>query len=116
MLTTAYVAAKTLSVRMEVLQFTRIDCTLKCYCAGRFALSVKIKSTFGAPLGASIPLGKSGVESLTVRPILPLNGCSARGRALASLSAGGAAIASFEGDGPVAASQPSRLANPTAAA
>src|SRR5471032_1756047 len=35
--------------------------------------------TFGAPLGAVIPLGKSGVDSLAVRSILPLKGGSGRG-------------------------------------
>jgi len=33
--------------------------------------SVRIRSTLGAPAGASTPFGKSGVESLTVRPIRP---------------------------------------------
>src|SRR6516164_1467165 len=42
--------------------------------------SVRISRTLGAPLGASTPLGKSGSEPLTVRPILPLNGGSSRGR------------------------------------
>src|SRR5262245_9166454 len=36
--------------------------------------SVMMSSTLGAPLGAWTPLGKSGVDSLAVRPILPLNG------------------------------------------
>src|SRR5262249_4593469 len=36
--------------------------------------SVRIKSTFGAPFGACTSFGKSGVESLTVRPILPWKG------------------------------------------
>src|SRR5262245_37000247 len=44
-----------------------------------------MRSTFGAPLGASTGLGKSGVDSLAVRPILPLNGGSGRGRTLGSL-------------------------------
>src|SRR6516164_4487434 len=42
--------------------------------------SVKIKRMFGEPAGASYILGKSGVESLTVRPIFPSNG----GRGLGS--------------------------------
>src|SRR5262245_40086106 len=71
-----------------------------------------MSNTFGAPLGASIPFGKSGVESLTVRPILPLNGCSGCGRTLASALTGGAAIALCQGDLSVAASQPSMLDNP----
>src|SRR5262249_16394723 len=44
--------------------------------------SVRISRTLGAPAGASTPFGKSGVESLTVRPILPLNGGSGMGRTL----------------------------------
>src|SRR6516165_11800479 len=42
--------------------------------------SVMIKRILGAPLGASTPFGKSGVESFTVRPIFPWNGCSGLGR------------------------------------
>src|SRR5215813_663809 len=42
--------------------------------------SVKIRSTFGAPAGASTPFGKSGTESFAVRPIFPLNGCSGCGK------------------------------------
>src|SRR6516225_6077884 len=42
--------------------------------------SVKINRTLGAPAGASTPFGKSGVESLTVRPIFPWNGGSGLGR------------------------------------
>src|SRR5262249_40111347 len=38
--------------------------------------SVRIRSTLGAPLGAWTSRGKSGFESLTVRPILPLTGGS----------------------------------------
>ena len=34
----------------------------------------------GVPAGASTPFGKSGVESLTVRPILPRNGGLGLGR------------------------------------
>src|SRR6516225_8172376 len=44
--------------------------------------SVRISRTLGAPAGASTPFGKSGVESLTVRPILPLNGGSGMGKTL----------------------------------
>src|SRR5262245_26570091 len=44
--------------------------------------SVKIKRTFGAPFGASTLFGKSGVESFTVRPILPWNGGSGFGSTL----------------------------------
>jgi hypothetical protein len=40
-----------------------------------------MSKTFGAPFGASTPLGKSGVDSLTVRAILPANGCSGFGKA-----------------------------------
>src|SRR5262249_35982598 len=46
--------------------------------------SVRIKRTLGAPAGASTPFGKSGVESLTVRPTLPRNGASGFGNTLAS--------------------------------
>src|SRR6516225_1032354 len=42
--------------------------------------SVRINKTLGAPAGASTPFGKSGVESLTVRPILPWYGGSGLGR------------------------------------
>src|SRR5262245_4300179 len=46
--------------------------------------SVRINRTLGAPAGASTPFGKSGVESLTVRPILPSKGGSDLGNTLAS--------------------------------
>ena len=49
--------------------------------------SVIISRTLGAPLGASMALGKSGVESFAVRPILPLNGCSGTGRTIRSPAA-----------------------------
>src|SRR5262249_38666442 len=42
--------------------------------------SVKTNRIFGAPGGASIPLGKSGVESFARRWILPLNGASGLGK------------------------------------
>jgi hypothetical protein len=42
--------------------------------------SVKMSRTFGAPFGAATSFGKSFTDSLTVRPILPPNGCSGRGR------------------------------------
>src|SRR5262245_32555540 len=42
--------------------------------------SVRISRTFGAPLGASTPFGKSGLESLTVRSILPPKEGSGLGR------------------------------------
>ena len=41
----------------------------------------------GAPFGASTALGKSGVDSLTIRPIFPLKGASGRGNTLASWDA-----------------------------
>src|SRR5262249_61578261 len=41
--------------------------------------SVKINRMLGAPFGASTPFGKSGVESFTVRSILPSNCGSGRG-------------------------------------
>ena len=42
--------------------------------------SVKMSRTLGAPLGAVTSAGKSLTDSLIVRPILPLNGGSGRGR------------------------------------
>src|SRR5262245_31078401 len=42
--------------------------------------SVRISSTLGAPFGASIPLGKSGVDSLAVGAIFPLKGGCGRGK------------------------------------
>src|SRR5262245_11111508 len=39
-----------------------------------------ISKMFGAPGGAETSLGKSGMESLTVRPIFPLNGSGGWGR------------------------------------
>src|SRR5262245_14804795 len=42
--------------------------------------SVRIRSTLGAPFGACTPAGKSGLDSLTVRPIVPLKGGSGLGR------------------------------------
>src|SRR5215468_2140600 len=69
--------------------------------------SVMISSTFGAPLGAWTSLGKSGLESLTVRPILPRNGGSGFGRTdpepSGFLSSRNTAASRFE-----PASQPSR--------
>jgi hypothetical protein len=41
--------------------------------------SVRIKRTLGAPAGASTRFGKSGAESITVRPILPSKGGSGCG-------------------------------------
>ncbi len=38
--------------------------------------SVKMSSTLGAPSGAEIGCGKSGLESSVVRPMTPLNGGS----------------------------------------
>lgn len=42
--------------------------------------SVRMSKIFGAPLGGCTSLGKSGTESLAVRPIRPLNGGSGLGR------------------------------------
>jgi hypothetical protein len=42
--------------------------------------SVRITRIFGAPFGAETPFGKSGVESLEVRPIFPLKDCSGLGK------------------------------------
>jgi hypothetical protein len=52
--------------------------------------SVMMSSTFGAPLGAWMPLGKSGVDSFAVRLIFPWKGGSGLGRTswAAALSAG----------------------------
>src|ERR1700727_1936585 len=41
--------------------------------------SVRMRRTFGAPLGALTSCGKSLVDSSTVRPMCPLNGGSGRG-------------------------------------
>src|SRR5262245_53609136 len=49
--------------------------------------SFRIKRTFGAPVGASTLFGKSGVESLTVRPILPWKGDSGFGSTLSWVKA-----------------------------
>src|SRR5262245_26159586 len=42
--------------------------------------SVMMSKTFGAPLGAVTAFGKSGVDSLAVRPCTPPNGGSGTGR------------------------------------
>src|SRR5215475_8534801 len=42
--------------------------------------SVMISRTFGAPLGAVTSLGKSGLDSLALRPMTPPNGASGTGR------------------------------------
>src|SRR5215475_10639148 len=42
--------------------------------------SVMIRRTFGAPLGAVTSLGKSGLDSLALRPMTPPNGASGTGR------------------------------------
>src|SRR5262245_50228303 len=54
-----------------------------------------ISKMFGAPGGAETSLGKSGMESLTVRPIFPLKGsggwgrtsCAAAGKVMTSSTA-----------------------------
>src|SRR5262245_37631732 len=75
--------------------------------------SVMIKSTFGSPLGAWTSLGKSGVDSLAVRPILPWNGGSGLGRTVPGPS-GFFSSPFFSSRGntaagrPLAASQPDR--------
>src|SRR5215468_5965156 len=61
--------------------------------------------TFGAPFGASMDLGKSGVDSLAVRPILPWNGGCGRGRTFES-PAGGCSWANKLLSRPEAASPP----------
>src|SRR5271165_2484645 len=52
--------------------------------------SVRISSTFGAPLGAFTGWGKSDFESAVVRPMTPLNGGGGEGRTETS---GGPALA-----------------------
>src|SRR5215468_6270001 len=42
--------------------------------------SVMMSSTLGAPLGAVTPTGKSGLDSLALRPMTPPNGSSSAGR------------------------------------
>src|SRR5262245_18043206 len=42
--------------------------------------SVMMSRTFGAPSGAVTPLGKSGLDSLALRPMTPPNGASGTGR------------------------------------
>src|SRR5262245_47948655 len=42
--------------------------------------SVMMSRTFGAPLGAVTPTGKSGLDSLALRPTTPPNGASGTGR------------------------------------
>src|SRR5499426_1376595 len=42
--------------------------------------SVMISRTLGAPLGAVTSLGKSGLDSLALRPMTPPNGASRTGR------------------------------------
>src|SRR5262245_12673450 len=42
--------------------------------------SVMMRRTFGAPLGAVTSLGKSGLDSLALRPMTPPNGASGTGR------------------------------------
>src|SRR5262252_6046654 len=44
--------------------------------------SVRIKRTLGAPAGASMPFGKSGVEPFKVRSMCPLKGGSGGGNTL----------------------------------
>src|SRR5262245_40190850 len=51
--------------------------------------SVRINRTLGAPTGASTPFGKSGVESLRVRPIFPAKGGSGFGKTLGVWDAAG---------------------------
>src|SRR5262245_20542712 len=70
--------------------------------------SVMMSSTFGAPFGAWTSLGKSGVEPLTVRPILPWNGGSGFGRTLSERSGFLSSAANRAASRPLAVSQPSR--------
>src|SRR5215475_8261249 len=42
--------------------------------------SVMMSRTLGAPLGAVTPVGKSGLDSLALRPMMPPNGWSGTGR------------------------------------
>src|SRR4051812_20362356 len=51
--------------------------------------SVMMSRTLGASLGALISLGKSGLESLALRPTWPLKGGSGRGRLSTGWSLGG---------------------------
>src|SRR5262249_43650065 len=71
--------------------------------------SVMIKSTFGAPLGALTSLGKSGLDSLALRPMTPPKGASGTGRIgeppVGDFSAGLSWANTLTGS-PLAASQP----------
>src|SRR5262249_13125427 len=51
----------------------------------------RINRILGAPADASTAFGKSGDESLTVRPILPWNGGSGFGKTVSSVGAASAA-------------------------
>jgi len=72
----------------------------KVLVAAKPTSSVRINRTLGAPAGASTPFGKSGVDSLTVRPIFPWKGGSGFGSTTSSSAAsagrGGIAKASVD--------------------
>jgi hypothetical protein len=53
-----------------------------------------INKTFGAPFGAVTARGKSGFDSLALRPITPSNGGAGIGRIVAPVDGGGASWAS----------------------
>src|SRR5262249_34675780 len=79
--------------------------------------SVMMSRTFGAPLGALTPVGKSDLDSLALRPMRPPNGASGTGRMGEPPVGGfstGLSWAERLAGGPLATSQPSRA--PAAAA
>jgi hypothetical protein len=70
----------------------------KALAAPKPTSSVMIRRTFGAPSGAVTALGKSGVDSLALRPMTPRNGCSGTGRISELLVAEVCARPAFETD------------------
>src|SRR5262245_53113361 len=69
--------------------------------------SVMMSRTLGAPLGAVTPTGKSGLDSLALRPMTPPNGASGTGR-IGEPPVGALSWARrFVGSPTVAVSQPS---------
>src|SRR5262245_16152333 len=73
--------------------------------------SLMMSRTFGAPLGAVTPRGKSGLDSLALRPMTPPNGSSGTGRTgeppVGDFSAGLSWAKRLAGGRPEAASQTS---------
>src|SRR5689334_15259212 len=80
--------------------------------------SVMMSNTFGAPLGATTPVGKSGFDSLALRPTIPPNGASGTGKTgeppVGDVSAGAAAGAAGAFGGSAAISHPKPIADVSA--